>query len=182
MRETRVEGTQDMGCFVRAAGHARLQVRLLSFLGMLVVALGLALAGCGYSTTSTSDGGSSTGPITGTTVRPCVGPPAGVGVEGQPTLTLTDATPNRAGTTHVGDLVQVQLSANFHWGLDATPAGLTPTQYVGSLDQARQICFWNFRAQSAGTTTIQLTGTALCESGKPCPMYARLEKFTVQVS
>jgi hypothetical protein len=149
----------------------------------LMVALGLALAGCGYiTTTSTSDGGGSTGPITGTTVRPCVGPPAGVGVEGQPALTLTDATPNRAGTAHVGDLIQVRLSANFHWGLDDTPAGLAPTQYIGSLDQARQLCFWNFRAQSAGTTTIKFTGTPICESGSACPAIARLETFTVRVS
>ncbi len=82
----------------------------------------------------------------------------------------------------MGDLIQVQLSASFHWGLDATPAGLVPTQYVGSLDQAHQVCFWNFHAQAAGTTKIQFTGTALCESSQPCPMYARLAMFTVQVS
>lgn len=158
-----------------------------------MAALGLALAGCGYITTSASDGSSTgpqtptqtptpTGPQTGTSARPCVGPNADVGVEGQPALTLTDATPNHTGSAHVGDLIQVQLSASLHWGLNATPSGLAPTQYVGSLDQARQVCFWDFHAQSAGTAKIQFTGAALCESGQPCPMYARLETFTVQVS
>ena len=158
---------------------------------MCLAGLAVALAGCGYTAgstqgatsggTPTTPGGSS-GPGRGTTVRPCTGPNADVAVEGQPALTLTEATPNQTGTVAVGGLVQVQLQGTWSWRLASASSNLVATQYQGAFDQTRSICFWNFRAHSAGTAHIALAGTALCEPPKECPAIARGETFTVQVS
>jgi hypothetical protein len=154
--------------------------------------LGLLLAGCGYTSTAAqnpggADGGTSTaggsGPIAGTSVRPCVGPYADVGVEGQPALTLSDSSSDKTGSAHVGQLVQIQLPGDWHWTLGRTPTTLTATQNAGSYDENRQLCFWNFKASAAGTTTLQFTGTPRCEGpNQPCPTIARVESFTITVS
>lgn len=162
----------------------------VALLAMCVLALGAALAACGYTTAAVNPGGpiigpggsTSSGPGRGTTVRPCVGPYADVGVEGQPDLVLTDATADHTGTVAVGGLVQVQLQSTWRWGLGKTSSNLAVTQYNGAFDQARNLCFWNFRTQSTGTATIDISGTALCEPNQQCPMIARAETFTVQVS
>ncbi len=166
-------------------------MRRVALVAMCLAGLAFALAGCGYTadsaqgstsgTTSVSPGGSS-GPARGTTVRPCVGPYADVAVEGQPALTLTDATPNHTGTVAVGGLVQVQLQGTWRWILGSASSNLVATHYQGAFDQTRGVCFWNFRAQSAGVAQITLTGTELCEPPKECPAIARGETFTIQVS
>lgn len=166
------------------------RLRCMTLIAVCAVGLGVALAGCGYTTVPVNPGGpisgsggsASTGPGSGMTVRPCTGPYATIAVEGQPDLVLTDATPDHAGTVAVGGLVQVQLQASWHWSLGKTSSNLVATQYDGAFDQTRDLCFWNLRAQSAGSATINLSGTALCEPNQQCPMIARAETFTVQVS
>lgn len=165
-------------------------LRRVVLIAACAVGLGVALASCGYTTAAINPGGpivgpggsTSGGPGRGATARPCNGPYADVGVEGQPDLILTDATADHKGTVAVGGLVQVQLQGTWHWGLGKTGSNLAVTQYDGAFGQARNLCFWNFRAQSAGSATIDLTGTALCEPNQQCSMIARAETFTVQVS
>jgi hypothetical protein len=105
-----------------------------------------------------------------------------VDVEGQPALTLSDTSSTTSGRAHVGDLVQIQLTGAWHWTLSSAPSQLDATPYAGAYDQTRQICFWDFRALSAGSAKVDFTGTPRCESGQACPAIARVETFTVTVS
>ena len=50
------------------------------------------------------------------------------------------------------------------------------------LDLSQSVCFWNFKATTAGDATINFTGGALCEVGKACPQYALLASFLIHVS
>jgi hypothetical protein len=173
-----------MGLFIRHLTHNHHRTGL-GRLALLALTLGTLLAGCGYSTANGAGPGGDTGgsgPITGTSIRPCVGPYADVEVEGQPALTLSDTSTTTSGRAHVGDLVQIQLTGTWHWTLSSAPPQFVATQYAGAYDQARQVCFWNFRAQSAGNAKVDFTGSPRCESGQACPAIARVETFTITVS
>ena len=102
---------------------------------------------------------------------------------GTPALVLTLQTPNKSGTAHVGDFVQVRLPITNHWSIQSASSTLSMLQPAGFQDQRLDVCAWNFRAKSAGDATLSFTGLPLCDQpNKPCPQYALAEAFTVHLS
>jgi hypothetical protein len=157
-------------------------------MGIIIGVLALALAGCGgtsgvaerYPTVAQPT--ATHHPIAGTSVRPCSGPYADVNSAGTPGLVLTQATPGQSGTAQVGELVQVQLPISMRWTYTASAGSPTPALNAAQ-DPQRSVCFWNFQMTTAGSITLNFTGTPLCDQpNMPCPQYARVVTFTVRVS
>jgi len=154
-----------------------------------VVLLTLALGACGVSSTSTVGLGSSgTTPTAtsgasgkGTSVKPC--PIVGTNVDlGSPALVLTPTSANHTGTAHVGDLIVVELPATTRWQLgQAASASLQPGDLQGVLDDSLNACVWSFHAQSAGTASLNFSGSAVCQGGQECPQFVIPLSFTVNV-
>jgi hypothetical protein len=94
---------------------------------------------------------------------------------------LTPTTPDRGGSAHTGDLVQVQLPITQRWSFTNGQGPLMLLQPAGYEDGRANVCVWNFRASALGTSTLLFSGTAICESNVPCPQYVLAEKYTVQV-
>lgn len=189
----------------RKSGRRGLALRLALRLGgaLALATLLAALAGCGVTTGPGGEQGVSTSPSpTGTTAAssptattrptatktatsssatPC---PASDQDPGNPALILTPTTPNRSGSAHVGDMVQVRLPTTTKWSFtSAQPTGtLTATQPSGVLIHSVNACVWSFQAAAAGTATLSFIGQAICEPGKPCPNYRLAMNFTVTVS
>ena len=181
----------------RTSGRRGLALRLGGALAL--AALLAALAGCGVTTGPGGEQGASTSPSpTGTTAAasptpittttatsssatPC---PASDQSPGNPALILTPTSPNRSGSAHIGDMVQVRLPTTTKWSFtSAQPTGtLTATQPSGVLIHSVNACVWSFQAAAAGTATLSFIGQALCEPGKPCPNYRLAMNFTVTVS
>ncbi len=81
----------------------------------------------------------------------------------------------------MGDLIQIRLPASVHWGLQRA-TGVSPLDPQGGEDDTLGVCFWNFRAAAAGDATISFTGTAICNTAGPCPLWAREETFIVHIA
>jgi hypothetical protein len=110
--------------------------------------------------------------------------PASSDGPGSPTLILTPTTPDRAGSAHVGDIVQVRLPTTSKWTYaPAQSAGaLSLTQPSGVLIHSLNACVWTFKAVAAGTQTLPFTGQAICKPGQPCADYRIAMTFSVAVS
>lgn len=158
----------------------------------------LALGACGASTqtihtppyrgttggsaataTSTASGGVIPGG--GMAVRPCPGQVSDATQVGALALTLTKN--NSTGSLHVGELAQVRLSATLHWALNSQPTHLTSVGEAGGQDTTLNVCYWTFRAESAGTDTLNFSGTQPCDNVTTgCDQSIILQKFTITVS
>jgi hypothetical protein len=103
---------------------------------------------------------------------------------GNPTLILTPTTPDRAGSAHVGDVVQVRLPTSSKWSYSPAQSSgaLSPTQPSGVLIRSLNSCVWSFKAVAAGTQTLPFSGQAICNPGQPCPNYRIAMTFSVTVS
>ena len=174
----------------------------LTLLGAVCLLGALALGGCGASTTGVGGGpgnsgganpggprlpvGSPTasegGPITGTTVRPCVG--RDVAPAKTPTIVLTVKNSHQTTQARVGDVIEIELPAKMRWNSPTVPANgtLTPLQPQGGMDEQTQTCRWVYEASAAGTAKLGYTGICRCESNSPCPAIAEDEEFTIQVA
>ena len=155
----------------------------------------LALGACGVSTqaqpdqgvtggttsaTSTASGGGVI-PGGGMAVRPCPGQVSDATQVGAQALTLTQT--NSTGSLHVGELAQVRLSAKQHWTLNNQPTHLTSVGEAGGQDTALNVCYWTFRAQSAGTDTLNFSGAQPCDNvTNGCDQSILLQTFTITVS
>lgn len=176
---------------------ARPPLALLPSAALLGI-LALAVAGCGASTTvpgaasqpSPTATAQLTHPGQGLGVRPCPGQSASAADTAAGAVILTDKTPSsstptlpptREASAHVGDRIQVRLSAGVHWGLRNTTGGVTPLDPQGGEDAQLGVCFWNFRASAAGDATINFVATPICNTSGPCPAWAREETFTVHI-
>jgi hypothetical protein len=165
-------------------------VRLLAGVFCLVGAL--ALAGCSVTIdtgTGGGDGGSTPpqpgapgGPGGGTTVKPCPGVLSAA--ETKPTITLTVANAYKTTQAHVGDVIEVRLSAKMQWSQPTigTAGVLTALQPQGGMDEQTQTCQWLFAAAKPDTVKLEFTGGPLCEPNVACPAYAEVEQFTLQIS
>ena len=161
-----------------------------AFATSAVLLLTLALGACGVSSTSTTGLGSSGAATptatsgvrtTGTSAKPC--PIVGTSVNlGSPALVLTATSANHTGTAHVGDLIVVELPATSRWQLaQAASASLQPAELQGVLDDSLNACVWSFRAQSVGASSLNFSGSAVCEGGQECPQFIIALDFTVNV-
>lgn len=186
---------------VGRAGRCGLALRLCGALAL--AALIAILAACGVTTAPTGEQGAPlsatpTPTATATTALPTPRPaatktatssgatpcPASGQSPGNPALILTPTTPNRSGSAHVGDMVQVRLPTTSKWTFDSSqPTGaMTSTQPSGVLIHSVNACVWSFQAATAATASLSFTGQAICEPGKPCPNYRIAMTFTVTIS
>ena len=156
----------------------------------------LALGACGASTqaiqtppyrgtasgsaTSTASGGGVI-PGGGMAVRPCPGQVSDATQVGALSLTLTQK--NSTGSLQVGELVQVRLPTTLHWALNNQPTHLTSVGEAGGQDTTLNVCYWTFRAESAGTDTLNFSGTQPCDNVTTgCDQAIILQRFTITVS
>ena len=173
----------------------------LALLGAACLLGVLALAGCGVTTTGVGGSGgmgsgspnpggprlpagspTSSGPITGTAVRPCVGNIAAHSKT--PTIVLTVKNSHQTTQAHIGDVIEIDLPAKMHWNTPDVSANktLTPLQPQGAMDDQAQTCRWVYQASAAGTATLSYVGVMICESGVACPAVAEDEAFTIRVA
>lgn len=158
---------------------------LLALLALLV-----ALAGCGITTTNSAAGSAPNTTATATAsaiassqshINPCPGPAGSVGDAGPPALVLTPQSANHSGSAHAGALVQVRLPDASHWDYLST-ASLAPLAPAGVHDTTLGVCVWNFRPQSAGKVTLSFARSAICQPRVPCPLYVQRVSFTLDVT
>jgi len=153
----------------------------------------LALAACGAAGQSRgTTAGASSGAASGTTsvgsipgggmaVRPCPGQVSDAGAVGALALTLT--TSHSTGSVQVGQLAQVRLPTTDHWTLTGQPMRLTGVGEAGGQDTTLNVCYWTFRAVSAGTTTLYFSGAPPCDPpAVACSNLVVEQQFTITVS
>ena len=175
--------------------HAR---RSLTTRPLGALALLLMLAGCGLSSGATG-GANPANPANpggggGAGARACSGGYGSVSDLGHVALVLSPSSPQatvtpggggpapREGSAHVGDIIQVQLPVTQHWGNPRISGGVSLLAPAGVQDNARNVCFWNFKATAKGDATIDFVGGALCAPNRPCPLYAIPESYLVHVA
>ena len=146
--------------------------------------------GGGVSTPGTTQPGGSGGSLQtspgtnhgGTVAKPCAG---AVDTSGKPpTIVLTVKDSYKTTQAHVGDVIEVQLSAKTLWSAsnDGIIPVLTPLQPQGGLDEQTQTCRWRYTAAMKGSGHLAYTGGPNCEPNVACPAIAEVEEFIVQVS
>ncbi|HEX5439431.1 MAG TPA: hypothetical protein VFW76_00980, partial [Ktedonobacterales bacterium] len=110
--------------------------------------------------------------------------PDGSGGPGNPALILTPTTPDRTGSAHIGDVVQVRLPTSSKWSYGPTQSSgaLSLTQPSGVLIHSLNSCVWTFKAVADGTQTLTFTGQPICKAGQPCPDYRIAMTFSVAIS
>src|SRR6478672_7582152 len=145
-------------------GRVVRRYRVAHLIGLLALALALALmvAGCGVTTANNGELASGTPSATGSaTATPSPAPPSALtptrtatggssavacpdssDSPGNPTLILTPTTPDRAGSAHVGDMIQVRLPTSSKWsyGPAQSSGALSPTQPSGVLIHSLNSC------------------------------------------
>lgn len=173
---------------VRERGVGR--YRAMRFGVVLALALALMVAGCGVTTANGGEASTGTPPPVATPTRTSTeGSSAAACPEssqsaGNPTLILTPTTPDRAGSAHIGDIVQVRLPTTSKWSYVPTQSSdaISPTQPSGVLIHSLTACVWSFKAVAAGTQTLPFAGQAICKAGQPCADYRIAMTFSVTVS
>ncbi|HEY7339981.1 MAG TPA: hypothetical protein VH591_03805 [Ktedonobacterales bacterium] len=187
-----------------ARGRSEGRHRAMRLVGL--VALAVLVAGCGVTTANGGELASGTPsatvsatatataspapPSAPTPTRTATGGNSAVACPGsnqgpgQPTLILTPTTPDRTGSAHVGDIVQVRLPTSSKWTYaPAQSSGaLSPTQPSGVLIRSLNSCVWSFKAVADGTQTLMFSGQAICKPGQPCADYRIAMTFTITVS
>lgn len=164
---------------------------LLACILPLTLALVILLTACGATTTNGANvGGATTTSPTQTissqtatpALRTCAGPPASVNSAGTPTVVIDESTPNHTASAHIGDLVQVRLPSSLVWSFSGATGNLTLMQPGNLQDTSLDVCFWNFHAASAGTTTLTFAGHVPCAPNTICSAAEIAQSFTVHVS
>jgi hypothetical protein len=155
-------------------------------IGILLATLALGACGAAQSQSSseTTAGGSTTGggviPGGGMAVRPCPGAVSDATQVGPLALTLTQS--NAAGSLHVGEDAQVRLPASLHWTLTSQPSNMSMQGVAGGQDSTLDVCFWTFKAQSAGSATLRFSGVQPCDQPGSCSNATTEQDFTITVS
>lgn len=196
-----MQSTSDRESELCGRGEGRYRaIRLCVACGVL--ALAVIVAGCGVTTANGGEAANGApSPTTSATATPSPAPastatrtptggnsavacPASSQGPGQPTLILTPTTPNRAGSAHVGDMVQVRLPTSSKWTYAPTQSSgaLSPTQPSGVLIRSLNSCVWSFQAVASGAQTLSFSGQAICKAGQPCADYRIAMTFDVTVS
>lgn len=177
--------------------HGMTQRALTSGAAACLLVATLALGACGTPTQTQSSTGTTGGtasaatatstasggviPGGGMAVRPCPGQVSDATQVGALSLTLTQK--NSTGSLQVGELVQVRLPTTLHWALNNQPTHLTSVGEAGGQDTTLNVCYWTFRAQSAGTDTLNFSGTQPCDNVTTgCDQAIILQRFTITVS
>jgi hypothetical protein len=169
-----------------AGWHGRARRALTVGAAICLLAATLALGACGAaaqaSNHAASSGSASVGSIPGggMAVRPCPGEVGDATQVGSLALTLTQS--DAAGSLHVGEQAQVRLPASLHWTLTSQPALLSSVGIAGGQDTTLNICYWSFRAQSAGSATLRFTGVPPCDNPGSCDSVTTEQDFTITVS
>lgn len=160
----------------------------LAIVATLLMTLAVGLSACGLSSATTlgpGAGGAATATTSasgaGASAKPC--PIVGASVNlGAPALVLTPKSANQEVTAHVGDQIVVELPTTSRWRLaQAASAELQPNDPQGALDDSLHACVWSFHAQSAGSTTLDFTGSAVCEAGQACPQFQLNLSFAIKI-
>ncbi len=138
--------------------------RIVLLCGALVT-LGI-LSGCGNGK------GASATPTQVTAAYVC---PAGEHSMGIPAnaVVANEQSPGHTATVNPGQVVVIELPPQMRWSYDPAAShtsNLTTRQPTGSLDSAVGVCFWQWQAQSTGTSTLVFNGQPNCSASQQvCP-------------
>src|SRR5450759_1959163 len=147
-----------------------LMVSLAALLTLVLVACGSTGApgpGTGSTPTLTSTSGGGYGTAHGCPSDAVVTPAT---LAANVTVKLSDA--NTPITTHVGEVIEIQLPFGLRWtGPTISGGGLSLQTPAGYASPAMGMCLWRFNALSAGTTRLTFSAMALCVKGQVCPQY-----------
>lgn len=152
-----------------------------SWIPSLFLAASVALAGCGavYLPSSTSSSATSPGaagsPPVSSSVSSSSSSSSDAPIPAPSRVTLQDS--GKTITLHVGDTFLLALGDQ-QWNIhvaDQSVVARVPNIMV--VRGAQGV----YKGLKAGTTTISATGTAPCNAGQVCPMYAIAFHLTVQV-
>lgn len=160
------------------------RARLAPLACLLVMAL--SLGACGAATQAQQSGGASSGahggsiPGGGMAVRPCPGQVGDAQSMGPLALTLTQS--DATGSMRVGEFAQVRLPSTLHWTLTTPSALLGSVGPAGGQDSSLNVCYWTFRAQSAGSATLAFSGAVPCDNPGACSNAITQQTFTITVS
>jgi|SRR5216110_938740 len=174
---------------IRAMLHIPHPPRQIVTFGVLGILL-LVLSACGPRSSSTTTGSGPGSPTATTTpTRPING-----SAYGCPSNTVVSTAPTKANviiqntdlnstvTAHVGDTVEVRLPFGQKWsGPASVSTNFQQEQPAGYAFTPDKVCVWRFVAQSAGMTSLDFFGRALCLKGTMCPMYVIDFSFTIDV-
>jgi hypothetical protein len=153
--------------------------------GFMLALLALTLAGCGQATLGSQppSGNATSGhPIGGTSIRPCSGPLVSAASVGTVARVLTEAQSGQMVSAHAGELIQVQLPMTFHWSFNDQAGNLAVVPPADGQDPTLNVCFWTFKAQSAGSVTLRFSGAPLCDPpAQQCSQLLIAANFTVNV-
>jgi hypothetical protein len=95
-----------------------------------------------------------------------------------------NGTQSQTAVAHVGQIVEVQLTAGVKWKLAQSDHGtlLQPNTPFGWFDGAQLQCIWDFTATAKGKADLEFSGGLVCESGKTCPTVAVTADFAVTIA
>src|SRR5487761_1895300 len=151
-----------------ATGRGMAQRRVAASMVFGALAALVALSGCGGAMSSATTGGGTTSATTGGSfpggamvVRPCPGLTGDASGAGALALILTRN--NASGSLPVGELAQVRLPATLHWTLTTQSPLLASVGTAGGQDTTLNVCYWTFRAVSAGSVTLRYSGVQPCD-------------------
>ncbi len=86
-----------------------------------------------------------------------------------PDVTIVTADGNTITNVHVGQTIEVDLSATYRWRLMTNVSSLVQVQNpAGAFDAARQLCVWRFTVAQAGDGMLPFERRLICEPGKLC--------------
>ncbi len=108
-----------------------------------------------------------------------------------PTVVLTQAQSSGVGgplggaaiaiPVSVGQVVEIQLAANFHWNARFAGQGLQLLDPASVYDPVAKQCLWYLLPQNPGIVTINFTGTPVCPPDVACPAIAIITAYTLEV-
>jgi hypothetical protein len=158
--------------------------------GLVMLVLAFALAACGAGSSS---GGGSVGsqPGASSSPTPVKGYGTGYGCPSDDVITTTPPAatrvllPKDASSTITvsnGAIIEIHLPFGQKWqGPINTQSVLQEQQPAGYAAKDVSACVWRFVANSTGTTHLDFDGSAICPTGKACPMYIMSLPFTIKV-
>jgi hypothetical protein len=162
--------------------HGQRALPIMIGIAALVIVAAVLIAiipGCASkgATTSASSNGTNNPQVTG-----CPGTKANVSWPQKPSVSLHAEQADTVTTVQQGQSIQFTFPSGSRWGLIAnTTSQLSLEEPAGYYDAGSKTCGWRFMAKQSGTTTLEFSRQALCQSDAICPGVIIQYRFPIEV-